>query len=370
MDERITHSFTFDGIDVEDLGLHYAPDLKGTQTYSWAPNTAKIHEVSFEAHDGGYYYGRSLGAKELTLRCYYEQTPQEEGLMAAIHQWFYIGHKGQLVFERRPWLYYDVVITRVDIDTMYNFQNGLVTITCKAYKPYAISNTLYNKYTDTWDKEIVHSNTNIWTRDSSKASTEYPTRELITTTTTIGDTGKYYYLYNAGDKQTNTAITIKANTQDASGLVIRNINNYSNCKTQPLDTSKTITIDGDLMMTYDSSMNMCYQYHKSGYMVLEPDKYLKDVTFTLGSTANTVVPSRELTALELVWLNGGRAYLYPGNTGTVYNIVKATKTLITCNSLPSSVDDVRACTLNKIYVWADNDTSVETLTIDYSFKFD
>jgi len=355
---ELTHSFYIDGIDVEDLGLHYAPEVKGNDTYVWNPAAAKVAEQIFESHDGGYYYGKSLQPKEFILRCYYEQTPQEEGLLNEVLQFFYVGRLCTLSFERRPWLYYNVRITNVDINTMYNFQNGLVIIRAKAYTPYSYSSKEYNDYdTSTWDYNILYNNSNIW----NSGSILYPTKSLISSSTSISTVGNNYYLYNPGDEPVNAKITVCANA--TAGLSIKSLTNNSQCLVQPITTDKTIIIDGESAKTYDSSGNMCFQYHKAGYLTLNPDKYLKNATFSINGTTITV--SRQLTAAEIVWIKA-RGFAYNGSTAV--RISNASGSTITLSDSISGT--INICTLNKINISAATTATVNTLIVDYNYKFE
>lgn len=296
-----THTFYFDGVDCESLGLHYAPEINGNQTYVWNPSASKVLEQQFESHDGGYYYGQSVQPKEFSLRCYYEQTPQEEGLMYKVFRFFRKGRRGKLVFERRAWVYYDVVITNVDIGTMYNFQNGLVTIYCKAYEPYGKLNfsqrieqvrCMYNPYDETtqaWDYNVCKENSELWDDLIPYPNDRY--KYYSTTTDTSGVSHHYLtvYMFNPGDLRTPLKVLIR----DRNIKKVRNYTNNSTIELNPFDNSipnsNYLCIDGENGKCYygtkDSNSDIAvpisgFKYHKRGFLYAEPNKHLKR-TFTI-----------------------------------------------------------------------------------------
>jgi hypothetical protein len=85
--------FTFCGTDIHTLGLEYAPDNAHTYVYSKSP--AKVHELDYDAHDGGYFYGTSTAPKVFSLRCYFEEKHINEGVLTRIEQFFTPGRTGK-----------------------------------------------------------------------------------------------------------------------------------------------------------------------------------------------------------------------------------------------------------------------------------
>jgi hypothetical protein len=137
-------SFSFCGIDIETLGLEYAPELEDTYVYKAAK--PKIHDEVFDGHNGGYYYGMSKEPKEFILRCFFEQKEIDRGVMAKIMDLFREGRKGKLVFTRRSWSYYNAVVTDLDLTGITNYLNGVIKITMKAYYPFSRSDMIVADY--------------------------------------------------------------------------------------------------------------------------------------------------------------------------------------------------------------------------------
>ena len=101
--------FSFCGTDIAELGLEYVPD--NANTYVWAGSTYKVHEQAFDGHDGGYFYGTTTAAKPFTLRCIYQETHINEGILTKVESFFRKGKSGRLVFKNRPWVYYVATVT-------------------------------------------------------------------------------------------------------------------------------------------------------------------------------------------------------------------------------------------------------------------
>lgn len=136
----MTGGFSFCGTDIATIGLEYAPELE--DTYVYKPAKARIHEETFDGHNGGYYYGSSLEPKEFVLRCYFEEKEIDRGLMARVENLFREGRSGRLVFQRRPWCYYYATVTEYDPSEISNYMNGVIKVKMKAYYPYARSDIM------------------------------------------------------------------------------------------------------------------------------------------------------------------------------------------------------------------------------------
>ncbi len=137
----MTGGFTFDGIDIADLGLEYVPDNQNTYVYK--PSQWNMNEESFDGHDGGYFYGTTVKPKDFTLRCIYEDSHVNSGGMTRLFHAFKRGRTGRLIFAKRPWCWYVTTVVSVDISQMTNYMNGVVTINMRAYYPFARTDKTY-----------------------------------------------------------------------------------------------------------------------------------------------------------------------------------------------------------------------------------
>lgn len=258
--------FTFCGIDIEDIGLNYAPENRDTYVYS--PGVENIHEETFEGHNGGYMYGSYRQPKDFTLRCYYEAQHIAKGVMAKAYSLFRVGKSGLLVFKRRPWCYYYVTVVDINHDEMYNYENGLIVITMKAYYPYARGveingRMLCNLYTDPYHEEIM-SNTALLDKEEMVPQTSFTSppvnpHEII--------------LFNPGTERASVSLVIAGQAGD--GVTIYNKTTDQTCRYVAFNTSEneyiyTDGFSGKTVLDNGSSRNLAFLYHDYGFIELEP----------------------------------------------------------------------------------------------------
>ena len=134
--------FSFNDVDIADIGLEYAPELQ--DTYVYQPAETSTHIETFDGHQGGYFYGAWRQPKEFILRCYFEEQMIDKGILGKLYGNFRVGQRGKLIFKRRPWCYYNAVVTEVDAHEIYNYENGVVVIKMKAMYPFARSDIFTN----------------------------------------------------------------------------------------------------------------------------------------------------------------------------------------------------------------------------------
>lgn len=258
--------FTFCGVPVKNVGLEYSPEL--SQTYVYRPTTSNIMADTFEAHDGGYYYGHARQPKVFTLKCYYFLTEIRSGLMKNVYDLFRIGKRGKLVFDKRDWLYYEVVITKINSEEMYNHLNGIITIEATAYEPYGYTDTTYSQVED------VKLNSNI--PNTSK--------ELITLAGSLPTTSQAgtstIELINYGTEPSPLIFGYKSNTDNTNAPAI---SMYSQTTNQLLEmyactfssAAHFLYIDGQSGKVYTAAssgvgVSPAFYYHKRGFITLVP----------------------------------------------------------------------------------------------------
>lgn len=297
----MTGGFSFNGIDIADLGLEYAPELENTYVYS--PTATNIHEETFEGHDGGYYYGMTKQPKEFTLRCLFEEEQIDHGIMSHIFTVFRKGTSGKLIFQRRQWCYYNVVITEVTTD-FHNYLNGLVTIKAKAYYPFARSDLFSVSRSDDDYMNIINNSAALYSSDMVPSPT-INCSPNITSAMTI-------YLFNPGTERAGLGIEIAGDAP--SGVYITNRTTGEQCKyiglTKALTTNKnkyvyTDPINGNTFLKSSSASEMKALYHDYGFLSLEPSfPALRDLFVTSNgtnqiTTVNTLYDKYRQTATDI-----------------------------------------------------------------------
>lgn len=306
----MTGGFSFCGVDIADIGLEYAPENK--DTYVFSPGAENVHEETFGGHDGGYVYGSYKQPKEFILRCYYEDEHIARGVMARAHALFKVGKSGLLIFKRRPWCYYYATVTNFNHDEMYNYQNGIIVITMKAYYPYARSveingRMLYNLPTDPYHEEIM-ANTGVLDKAEQVPQTTFTSppvspREIL--------------LYNPGTERAKVSIVIAGTAGD--GVTIYNKTTDQLCRYVAFSTSGneyiyTDGINGKTVKDTSGNRTLAFLYHDYGFIDLESSFPIKRNVFVSynGETVTTTNILFDDGAYYLKdWYVG--KYIYLGN---------------------------------------------------------
>lgn len=290
---RNPNSFSFCGIDIEDIGLEYIPS--NDNTYVYKPANFNVHEETFDGHDGGYYYGETLQPKDFILRCYYENTDIRNGLMNKIYNLFRRGRTGYLIFRNRPWLWYKATVNSVDISQMYNYENGIVTIKLRSYYPFARSDYFYIH-----DNDIDQmNNSKMLSRQEFVPEIEF---ENITEQ-------KELYLYNPGTEYSKVIIEVAGEAPD--GFMIANSKTRSVVKFIALtdaattDVSKTLVCDSINGKTYlideDKNTEYAFLFHDSGFLELAPSEFIiRNVQISFSENSNTITVPSELEEFDYV----------------------------------------------------------------------
>ena len=294
-------SFSFCGTDIEELGLTYAPELENT--YVSRPAEATAHYESFEGHNGGYVYGSWFAPKEFVLRCFFEETSIESGILQKVYSMFKVGRSGKLVFSRTPWCYYYATVTEPVEENLTNYLNGYVTIHMKAMYPFARSdiycNTRAEKYHD-----MLMNNTAVFEKEAMMLPDTY--RNLTSQTTIL--------LANQGTERAALGIAIKGDV--GTGVTIANNTTGQSCKviaiTKALTTNanKEVVIDpisGKTMLVGVGSTQIAFLYHAYGFLELEssfPAKRNLYVTTTGNHTINVANIIREDYTGKYIYAGG------------------------------------------------------------------
>lgn len=257
--------FMFCGRDIAEFGLEYAPEIE--DTYVYRPAKTNVHEQTFDGHTGGYFYGTSQEPKEFILRCFFEETLIDNGFLTKIQNFFKVGKSGKLIFARRPWCYYYATITEYDDSDLRNYLNGIITITMKAYYPFARCDHIYHfrnmKYYDN-----VMANTALYDTDGMAPPLSF---EDITSSKTI-------LIGNPGTERAKLSVSIAGNV--GMGVVITNKTTNQSLKIVAVsksvttDINKVVRIDGisgkTLLVNEDGTdPKLAFLYHDYGFLELE-----------------------------------------------------------------------------------------------------
>ena len=310
------NGFSFMGIHSSTFGVYYIPDESSLFDDR---SDYEVYDEDVDWHDGGIYYGRKVKPREFSLDCYYEDIPRKT--YEKMKQWLSGRHSGRLIFDDKPWKYYDVYITKKPSGKQYSqhehgmepLYSGTFSITFTAYEPFG--KLEYSSY-DTVDTDGVTRYCGMLEKSKLPAAPELSDRRFI--------------FYNCGTETAPTIIRV-GGTTDKDGFVIRNETTGQKCRLIALPPSPAyLELDsrkGSVTLV-DPSTNqreLMFEYHDYGFIDLEPSGLLYDevlVAYTSGSNTVTVY-NKELDQSHV-----GR-YLYLG--GKWMRIIAVTKNGVVLN---------------------------------------
>lgn len=263
--------FSFCGIDIATVGLEYVPEI--ADTYIYHPSKPRIFEEVFDSHVGGYYYGQTREPKVFSLRCIFEESEIDRGVMSRIFHLFKPGRTGSLVFERRPWCEYIATVTSIDDTQFTNYLNGFILIEMKAYYPFSTCNTMWlpAKYKD-FTRAMA--NTALFEKEEmiplmKFGSVALPISETISKAPII--------LPNPGTEPAPVGIEIAGNA--GTGVTITNMSTGQTCRfvgltSQEFDGEKTWlyldSLTGKTLKVQDGKSKLQFINHERGYLHLAP----------------------------------------------------------------------------------------------------
>lgn len=363
----------FKNVDIADIPLEYVPELE--DTYIYRPTETSIHEETFDGHDGGYMYGITRQPKEMVLRCIFEEKNINRGIMEKIHWLFRKGSSGKLVFKQRPWCYYYATVTEVDDKELFNYLNGSIKVTMKAYYPFARSDYLYfpqnrNNYfkvmesTGFFDKEEM-----------------MPTANIVGSTRITQRTS--FMLYNPGTEYADVGIEIAG--QGIKGVVIENLTTKQKCRFMAFKEEDTTErnayiyydgINGKCVMKTQTGTELNSLYHDYGFISLAPGFPVERRLVVASTTSNSARISYNLYAEDLgedISFAQERyigKYMYINNKWLKITDVTDEHTMILSgNPGASTMQKVTIATMNELVVYPDVTMNLSRLNFNYKPTF-
>lgn len=262
--------FTFCDVDIADIGLHYVPELQDTYVYN--PAETETHFETSEGHDGGHFYGAWKNPKDFILRCYFENSRIDKGIMSRVNQLFRPGRTGKLVFQKRPWCYYVATVNAKPQLDILNYENGLVTIGMTATYPFARSDILFRELYRENAPEVSEYRDNMMANTAVFESEdmlppmnfEHKTAEFPAILGNPGTERAQLGVYISGDAEAGLKIT---NTTTKQTMELTGIT-----KALTTDVNKKLYVDSLSGKTIlkGSTSELAFRYHVAGFLELEP----------------------------------------------------------------------------------------------------
>ena len=299
--------FTYRGKHCEQLDLHFIP---GPDEIRNRMETYSVSSAQVAGRHGGYYYGSTADERVFELDCYFEGITEKQ--YAAIQEWLRRDEGGELIFDDRPYIAYDVFPTKQIKPTVYMSRgdiemllNGKLKITFTAYNPFG--RMLVTSYEGTNDLSGAMNDTGI-----------LPT-SMMPPAPKLED--KTFLMYNCGTEKASTLIRI-AGEIDEDGLTITNTTNGTSCRIVGMDPISIaegtwLEIDSDLGQVYQmigSEKRLAFEHHDLGYITLDPcTPIVRDalVTYEAGSRVviNSIGAFADVKAGQYIYLEGGWRYI-------------------------------------------------------------
>lgn len=288
--------FSYRGIHCSRYNVEFIPDAKAR----WFQSPGfDVYQDDVSGRDGGYYYGNNVKIRKFTLNCYFEEITRET--REEIRNWLDRNTKGRLVFDERPFVYYNVYPTDITTGDIYavltphgEVYSGTFTATFSAYEPYGT--LLYQTLTDDAEMEGAAAITGLIYADEMPAAPTTDSRSFL--------------MYNPGTQPCNTTIRIGGS---GTNITIANHTNGTACKLLGLPTTGYLEIDsklGKVVWVNGNDRTTYFAYHNEGYMTLAP--YLPrifqaDASYTSGSDTVTFyafTPTEDIIG-KYIRLSGG-----------------------------------------------------------------
>lgn len=342
--------FWYNGKHSDDFHCYFIPD----ENDRWfASPDFEVYETTDTGKDGGYFYGTKAKVRAFTLKCFYEDATIQQ--REALRRWLDRDTSGQLIFDRRPFVHYDVRPTKVvqgkrwtslAPGTNEELYNGTLMITFSAYQPYGLLNA--KDYTD-FDTGGAELYCGILPHDMMPAAP------------TVG-TPSSFLIYNCGTRKCCPVFRVSGTAN--AGLVIANYTNKTICQLSGLPSTGYLEIDGNLgsvTWVHGDIRELAFNYHMTGFVALEPYMACENevvVSYTSGSTTITQ-PDGEFDERYLdkyIYLDGGWKRIASVNSGDAV--------LETAPS-HSGVTSAKVVTMNQLLVTGEN-LVLTRLEVDYT----
>lgn len=361
--------FTYNGVHCSTYKCEYVPDGSAR----WFEDAAfKVYDSDVTWKHGGYYYGNRVNIRQFKLKCYFEEITVAE--REKIRRWLGRNTSGRLIFDDRPFIYYNVRPTNVVSGEIYNDTgkySGTFTVTFSAHDPFGYLTRKSNAGTESDNAEDY----------CGLISTSNMPDSPTTSSTSFN-------VYNPGTEACGLSIQVAG----TAGKPFRFFNkaNGTQCAISSLPSNGLILdINGDTgMVLVKSSVsaktgNNGYAYHDYGYVRLEPwEQYVSvPCTFAVDGQNNnnriitlTNMPASEKMLGALIDVSATRkAHVIAVNTSNN----KLTCTISGSGAMPTggsgTVD--RILLMNQIIIEEKNTNgawvtptslTLTTLNIDYS----
>ena len=248
--------FSYNGVHSDDMMVEFAP---GPDFRWFGDPEFENYESDVGFHHGGYFYGSKVKSRTFVLKCYFEEITQRQ--REGIRRWLKRGTEGRLVFDDKPFVYWNVRPGKTVPGQMYysgDLYSGTFEITFTADDPFGYLTRKYNTGSETDDAE-----------DYCDLIDQGQMPAAPTTS------GTSFNVYNPGTEPCGLVLRLSGSTSNP--IMFQNDENATRCILSDLPSNNLILeVDGDhgVCKTYISAMategEISFAYHDRGYVRLEP----------------------------------------------------------------------------------------------------
>lgn len=253
--------FTYNGVHCSTYNIYYVPDAEDKWFSDPEFDTAK-KDVAWK--DGGYFYGTYAKIRTFQLKCFFEEI--DIATREKIRRWLGRNTSGQLVFDDKPFVYFnvrpsDIVPGKIYLDTNESY-SGTFTIKFMAEDPFGYltrKSGLTDDHAEDYCGIIATSN---MPADPTTSSFNFD-------------------VYNPGTEV--CGLSIKLVGTCSNPIMFMNQRNDTRCVIESLPTNSIyLDINGDTgnILTYASTPSVGaengFAYHDRGFIRLEPDNVVNN----------------------------------------------------------------------------------------------
>ena len=283
--------FTYNGIHCSTYNVCYVPDAEDKWFSDPEFDTVK-KDVTWK--DGGYFYGTYAKIRTFQLKCFFEEI--DIATREKIRRWLGRNTSGKLVFDDKPFVYFnvrpsDIVPGKIYLDTNESY-SGTFTIKFMAEDPFGYLTRKANERNET---DNASDYCGIIFRGSMPPAP--------TTSSTSFD------VYNAGTE--SCGLHLKLSGSCSNPIRFLNERNNTRCVLNSLPSSSLfLDINGDTgnIITYISSPSVGaengFVYHDYGFIKLDPCEEVKSTDLVCGGK-NKYDPSANKALVE-----SGKSYVF------------------------------------------------------------
>lgn len=356
--------FSYNGIHCSTYQCEYIPDEKDRW---FVESSYKVFDNDVAWKHGGYYYGSRAKVRQFKLKCYFEEITT--ATREKIRRWLSRDTSGKLIFDDRPFVYYNVRPAAVPEGEIYNDSgkySGTFTITFNAYEPFGFLTRKANSGSET---------------DHAEDYCGMIPQSMMPSAPTTSS--RSFQVYNPGTEACGLNIIIGGSASNP----IRFINQRNNgvCVIKSFPSTGVLDIHGDTgFVKYKTSASATafdngFAYHDKGFIRLDPCFTETNIAYT-GSRNGTmcnIIPSGLPVTDDMI--GASIAFQTPSTLSAVVTAVNKDIGTLLCTLSGTGTFEtagtIRVSSMNRITIEEQNSsgnwvapTSLQIRSIEIDYK--